>query len=120
MFHVPNNWRVRGHHDLASSDADGNNGMFVIPAGLRRPMAMRCVASDGIGWEHVSVSVSGRCPTWEEMCYVKSVFWDPEDVVLQYHPRESDYVNNHPYCLHLWRPIGVVIPTPPSIAVGVL
>ena len=25
----------------------------------------------------------------------------------------------HPYCLHMWKPIGVEIPTPPSILVGI-
>lgn len=69
-------------------------------------------------WEHVSVSTATRCPTWEEMCFVKSIFWEPEDVVMQLHPRESEYVNCHPYCLHLWRPVGVPIPTPPFITIG--
>ena len=52
------------------------------------------------------------------MCQIKAMFWDAEDVVLQYHPRESDYVDVHPFCLHLWRPVGIEIPTPPSIMVG--
>jgi hypothetical protein len=39
--------------------------------------------------------------------------------VIQYHPPESEYVNNHPNCLHLWRPTGCALPMPPSIMVGV-
>lgn len=54
-------------------------------------------------WEHVSVSTPIRCPTWEEMCWVKSLFFRPEETVIQFHPAESDYVNNHEFCLHLWR-----------------
>jgi hypothetical protein len=53
------------------------------------------------------------------MCYVKRLCWDAEDVVMQLHPRESEYVNQHPHTLHLWRPIDAVIPEPPSIFVGV-
>lgn len=48
------------------------------------------------------------------MCYIKSLFWDDEEVVIQYHPKKSEYVNLHPYCLHLWKPIGIEIPTPPK------
>ena len=76
------------------------------------------IASEEMGWEHVSVSRSDRSPTWEEMCQVKDLFWDDTDCVIQYHPPKSDYVNNHPYCLHLWRPIGIELPRPPSFFVG--
>lgn len=128
-YHVPEKYRVRTG-ERGTDASYGNNGMFFIPAGHRRPYLLRIVASDGTGWEehgfeppaweHVSVSTAVRCPTWEEMCFVKGIFWDGDDVVLQFHPRESEYVNNHPHCLHLWRPIGVAIPTPPSFTVGVL
>lgn len=76
------------------------------------------IASDGMGWEHVSVSLPSRCPTWEEMCYIKNLFWDETDTVIQYHPPKSEYVNAHPYCLHLWRKIGYEFPLPESIMVG--
>ena len=69
-------------------------------------------------WEHVSVSNEARCPTWEEMCWIKSLFWEDEEVVVQFHPAKSEYVNYHPFCLHLWKPIGFELPTPPAIAVG--
>jgi hypothetical protein len=69
-------------------------------------------------WEHVSVSLPDRCPTWEEMARVKALFWEAADCVVQFHPPESEYVNHHPFCLHLWRPIGEQIKTPPAILVG--
>ncbi|RRJ98264.1 hypothetical protein Ga0100231_005150 [Opitutaceae bacterium TAV4] len=53
------------------------------------------------------------------MAFLKSLFWSPDDVVMQLHPAEKDYVNNHPFCLHLWRPVGVAIPTPPPTFVGI-
>lgn len=73
---------------------------------------------DGPAWEHVSISLADRCPIWKEMVFVKDLFWDESECVLQFHPPKSQYVNCHPYCLHLWKPVGIEIPTPPSIAIG--
>lgn len=108
--------RVRGNV-YATSPGD-RYGAFHLkaPTGGR----LRLLVSDGDGsvpWEHVSVSLEDRCPTWEEMCWVKSLFWEPEECVIQYHPPESEYVNRHPHCLHLWKPVAVEIPRPPQIAV---
>lgn len=79
------------------------------------------VASDGGGWDHVSVSPCNKkratCPTWEEMCAIKDMFFEPEECVVEYHPAKSEYVNNYPYCLHLWRPQRAEMPTPPLIFV---
>ena len=115
-FKVPEKYRItRGR--IGSDAGYGNNGAFQV--GLRRGQTVFVIASDMLGWEHVSVSRADRCPTWDEMCQIKVMFWDAEDVVIQYHPRESDYVNNHPNCLHLWRPVDIELPTPPAIMVGV-
>lgn len=72
-------------------------------------------AVPGGGWEHVSVTKNNgkRCPTWDEMCAIKAMFFEPDEVVMQLRPSEKDYVNIHPYCLHLWRPVGQDIPLPP-------
>lgn len=111
----------------ASDDSMGPNGLFAImyrPDKGKQGVLLKVMASEGepggmIPWEHVSISLPDRTPTWEEMCFVKDLFWDPEETVLQYHPPQSEYVNNHNYCLHLWRPLDVIIPRPPAIAVGV-
>ncbi len=68
----------------------------------------------GPAWEHVSVSLPDRCPTWDEMCWVKGLFWGEDELVLQFHPPASVYVSHHQYCLHLWKPVGVEIPLPPT------
>ena len=70
------------------------------------------------GWEHVSVSFTDRCPTWEEMCKVKDMFWEPEECVIQLHPPQSLYINAHPYALHLWRNTKTEFHLPPSIFVA--
>jgi len=72
-------------------------------------------------WDHVSVSTTERCPRWNEMQQIKTLFFNPQETVIQIHPPESEYVNNHPYCLHLWRPQKDKdkIPLPPSYMVGI-
>lgn len=115
-FHVPEKQRIISGR-MASTPDDGNNGAFMLK--LRHSQTAFAIASDGAGWEHVSISRTDRCLTWEEMCQVKAIFWDGDDCVLQFHPPESEYVNNHPYCLHLWRPIGVSFPVPDAWMVGI-
>ena len=110
-FKVPNEIRVRGNGPPGSTDNCGNNGAFQLNH-------LWIIASDGLGWEHVSVSTEDRTPTWDEMCRVKKLFWDPEDCVIQFHPPKAEYVNKHPHCLHLWREIGVKYDTPPKILTG--
>ncbi len=67
-----------------------------------------------MGWEHVSVAYANKLPSWDEMCKIKSLFWNDNECVVQYHPPKSEYVNNHPYCLHLWKQIGKEFPIPPK------
>ena len=102
-----------------SSNSDGNNGAFLIPG--PRSIKLVVIASDGSGWEHVSIHRLNKnnCPYWDEMCYIKDLFWQPEETVIQYHPPKSQYVNMHPTTLHLWKPINIEIPIPPSILVGI-
>ena len=96
---------------MKSDTRFGNNGAFRVQ--LKGGQWVNVIASDQGGWEHVSVSRSDRCPTWDEMCQVRALFFEPEDVVVQFHPAASQYINVHPNCLHLWRPIEADIPIPP-------
>jgi hypothetical protein len=131
VFHVPEQYRIVTGRQ-ATNARFGNNGAFRIPqiggtrqrANTRKSRELFVIASDGAGWEHVSVHVYDAerdmffVPLWDEMCWIKNLFWDEEDVVMQLHPKKSEYVNNHAYVLHLWRPIHHAIPTPPAILVG--
>lgn len=108
MFAVPEKNRVTSGM-FGTSKTNGNNGIFIVTHGK---VKLTCIASDGLEWEHVSVSLHNRTPTWDEMCFIKSMFWDDEDCVMQLHPPKSQYVNNHPHCLHLWRPTAQEIPLP--------
>jgi len=102
--------------EYGSTPDYGMMGAFAIK-GLIIIASTGLVRDEGYGWEHVSVS-KRRTPTWAEMCFVKDLFWEPEECVVQYHPSRSVHVNLHPHCLHMWRPLGVILPTPPSILVG--
>ena len=128
-FAVPEQYRITVGALATLYGEVGNNGAFFLPNPHQRGgPPLKVIASDGLlipgdmpelaGWEHVSVSLPHRCPTWEEMCYVKSRFWGPEDCVIQFHPPASEYVNLHPYCLHLWRPVSGDIRRPPRELVG--
>lgn len=71
-----------------------------------------------MGWEHLSVSMPNKTPSWEQMCMMKDIFWNKDEACVEYHPKEEDYVNNHNHCLHIWKPTEVELPLPPSILVG--
>ena len=100
-FHVPEKYR-RHHPERPSS---------IVPKGGVVLFCLAVSAWKGSEWyDHVSVSVkthngreTKRCPSWDEMCAVKDLFWDAEDAVIQIHPPASVYVNRHPWVLHLWR-----------------
>ncbi len=79
---------------------------------------IRFIASWGDDWDHVSLSLSHRCPTWDEMNYAKRIFFSHDECVMQLHPPEKDYIDCHPHCLHLWRPQKAEIPRPPGYMVG--
>lgn len=76
--------------------------------------------SYGGGWEHVSVSPYKRhiIPSWDDMCAIKNMFFREDEVVVQYHPAKSEYVNVVENCLHLWRPLKAEMPVPNSLMVG--
>lgn len=114
---------------LASDASLGNNGAFMLPLFKHADeimlgmfehftVSVGVVVSDGDGWDHVSVSLTNRCPTWEEMAFIKDLFFEPHEAVMQLHPPHSEYVNHHPFCLHLWRPHNRRIPLPPTYMVG--
>lgn len=77
-----------------------------------------CKFTRAMGWEHLTISGQNKVPDWNVMCKVKDIFWDDEECCIEYHPRKSQYVNNNETCLHIWKPIGVELPEPPTILLG--
>lgn len=99
---------------LFGHKGDSRNGAFVIPV-AGQTTVLRVIASNGDGWDHLSVSVGGeqRCPTWAEMEFVKNRFIG-DVAAMQLHLSEGDHINVHPYTLHIWRPQQRHIPLPPK------
>ncbi len=114
---------IKSNHYLTVQETslDGGNGIIRLPRQNKLGyIEASIVWSWGGGWEHVSVCpFNGKLPTWDDMCLIKDLFFDSEDWVVQYHPARSEYVNNMPNCLHLWRPLLEKLPTPPSYMTGI-
>jgi hypothetical protein len=55
---------------------NSNYGLFILKSGVFK---LRCIVSVGLGWDHVSVSLPNRCPTWTEMDLVKDTFFSPTE-----------------------------------------
>jgi len=97
---------------------ESKDGFFAYLLRPYRSGQVTVVASWGLGWEHVSMAMKNRTPTWEEMCALKEIFWGDEELVVQYHPPKSEHVNLHPYCLHLWKKADGEFDAPPKKLVG--
>ena len=118
-LHTLDKYRDRDfEYRIHGGPGDAGNGAFKVYVSGK---SFFCIASNGGGWEHVSVSPANRkrttAPTWEEMCEIKRMFFREDETVVEYHPAKADYVNLHPLCLNLWRPTGVEMPRPPKIFV---
>lgn len=102
-----------------------NHGNFLIP--YLRGVYLGVLATSGdwpaaelpeeYAWEHVSVSLPNRTPTWPEMDFVCRLFWAEDEIVMQLHVPPKENINVYPHCLHMWRPLSTAIPRPPSGAV---
>lgn len=117
--------QFRTRHPLLPPTKKGDsNGWFEIPRSHKYGPLNILFSSGGsvVDWEHASVAVSPtniKPPNWEQMCFVKSMFWGEDEAVMQFHPPKTAYVNNHPGCLHLWKKKNHEFELPPSIAVGI-
>lgn len=120
-------WRIRTAEiaDRYGSFGDGTCGAFNVPVVRARGApcdVLQVIASCGEGWDHVSVSLPDRCPTWDEMVLVKRAFFEASEWAVEYHPPAQKNISVHDFCLHLWRPRVTGndpgFPTPPRWMVG--
>lgn len=107
-------YRDRSDHVLEhwGTYGDSTCGAFWVPSPVGGQLYV--IASSGEDWDHVSVSARKRCPTWAEMQHIARLFFDDGETAMQLHVPASEHIDDHPYCLHLWRPHSVEIPRPPS------
>lgn len=70
--------------------------------------------NEGGKMEHVSVSCYNKrkLPTWDVMCRIKDMFFRKDEMVVQIHPSEKNYLHGIGIgasrlenVLHLWRPM---------------
>ena len=100
---------------------DSNDDGFAcqLPRSTRPPMryALNIIVSWGGGWDHVSIH--GQTPNvkftpfWEDMCFVKNVFFKLSETAYQFHPARNNHINIHKNVLHIWRKQGQEIEMPP-------
>ena len=91
---------------------DGN-GVFLVPSPVDgQPMTI--IASNGGGWDHVSISRQSRTPSWTEIEHVFRLFFQNDEIAMQLHLPRADHIDRHPFCLHLWRPQASEIALPPK------
>lgn len=109
-----------------SSNTGDRFGVFMLKRGKTLLKVIACEASVtkemGLpAWDHVSVSANqaGKdcTPDWYDMCYVKKLFFEDSECVMQLHVPSEKHVNFHEHCLHLWRPADEKIPLPPQYMV---
>lgn len=99
-----------------SSGDDGLEIAFVVDNRM-----FCCIASWGLGWDHVSVHMETlkgpqtcrQIPLWDDMCLVREIFFNPNEWAMQLHPPESKNISVYNEALHLWRPQRKPIPKPP-------
>lgn len=63
----------------------------------------RVIKSIDNGLHHMSISHQTRLPTYEEMKTARYRFCPPDVTMAQLFPPMSEFVNVHPFCLHLWQ-----------------
>jgi hypothetical protein len=104
-------WEYR----LSGTVGDSRGGCFKV---VFNDAELRVLASSGGGWDHISISLADRCPTWEEMEHVRKLFAKTDETWLQFGLPARDHINCHPYCLHWWRPQNREVKLPPAEFVG--
>lgn len=72
----------------------GFNGLFVV--------ASAAIMQDGKEWLHISFSRKSKMPTYADLQLVKREFIGNDKKAIMVFPKEENYVNIHPNCLHLW------------------
>lgn len=118
-------------YKIEGKEIDDWNGAYAIAHPKIKEYYFQVIVGTGMDWDHVSTCLRSikehkmadenhfvqRTPFWQEMCFIKNFFFDKNEVVIQIHPQEVEYINIHNFVLHLWRPQKENIPCPKTIMV---
>ncbi len=80
--------RINSKLEIGQIGVDGGQG-YVNLGRIDTHFRAAVVFSCGGGWDHVSASYPDRCPTWEEMCKVKDIFFMERDDWEKYGPKSD-------------------------------
>jgi hypothetical protein len=97
---VPSDWEQRNH-------AEWRFWYFHKPTGMRAMLSCDTCTDDrnhDSRWLHLSVSMQDRIPNWFELKAAKDAFIGRDHEAIQVLPKDRDFINCHPNCLHLWIP----------------
>ena len=94
---IPAPWRVI---------EEAPDGFAAATPGRKFTLIVSIARYDGLPWLHASMAGPGRVPTWQEMADLKAWVVGSEGIAYQVMPPTSEYVNDHPFVLHLWAPLG--------------
>lgn len=105
-----NRWRIKTGK-MGSNETAGFNGAFIVPISGEM---WQVIISDGMDFRHLSATNAQRrqLPGWEIMCRLKELFFADDSWVVIYIPAKEAYINDHPYCHHLWEPLNEKLPIP--------
>lgn len=92
QLRIPKNWK------LISKGSSGG----VFQKGNVKAIITSEVHGDGRAWIHLSVSKKNSLPTYGDLKRAKKDFLGPESRAMLFFPPESEHVNLHKYCHHLW------------------
>jgi len=105
MRHAPN---FKAEKFRVGGPPRTNHGTFLVPYQVAAAprVLLRVLVGQGGGWDHVSVGVQGgsRTPTWEEMEFVRTLFFRDDETAMQLSVPRAEHINLHPGVLHWWRP----------------
>jgi hypothetical protein len=68
----------------------------------RTNTGLRVIVSADAGLLHISASCDSRLPSWEEMKFLRYELGKSAEYMAIIFPPESEYVDLHKNCLHLW------------------
>ena len=74
-------------------------GLFID--GQCRIIITKDPTETGLKW-HLSISCENRLPTYNELKNARYKYLHDNLQIAQIFPPKAEFVNMHPFCLHLW------------------
>jgi hypothetical protein len=103
---------------IASTDADGWNGHFMMPLEGEMWYIVLC---DRLGWKRLSIAnaVKHQLPSPQIMRQVKDLFYGDDEWAIEFFPPKDEHIEaGYPYRLDLWMPLHAELPRPTIATFG--